>query len=71
MLSATGSALHIACQSERKNPHLMPSVADHGTFFGKRVKRVPRYEPGGLDVVFVEELEQPPHTNSPREEACI
>lgn len=49
----------------------MPSVADHGTFFGKRVKRVPRYEPGGLDVVFVEELEQPPHTNSPREEACV
>ena len=49
----------------------MPIVTDHGTFFGKRVKRMARYEPGGLDVVFVEKLEQPPHTNSSREEACV
>lgn len=40
-------------------PDLMAGIANHGAFFGESLKRVPRNEPCGFDVVFIEQLQHP------------
>lgn len=41
----------------------MSGIADHGAFLRKRIQRVPGYEPCRLDIVFLEELQEPPDTD--------
>ena len=38
--------------------HLVPRISHHCTFLRKGLKRMPRDEEGGLDIVFGEELEE-------------
>jgi len=47
----------------------MSGVSYHGTFFGEGLERVPGYEPSGLDVVLVEQLEKPPYAHGTSKEA--
>ena len=54
-VEASGDALiqHYDLPLSSMGPiHLMPSISYHCTFLGESVQRVPRNEPGGLDVVF-------------------
>ncbi len=50
--------------------HLMPSISYHCTLLRKSLKRMPRNEPCGLDVVFREKLQKPANANSSREQSC-
>jgi len=46
----------------------MSGIPDHGAFLRKCIQRVPGYEPCRLDVVFLEELQEPPDTDRAGEE---
>ena len=46
----------------------MPSVSDHGAFFGKCFQGMAWNEPGGFDFVFLEHLEEPANTHGPSEQ---
>ena len=54
---------------QAENSHFMPGISDHGAFFWESLKRMSRYEPGGLDVVLGKELQHSSHSNSTREQA--
>jgi len=48
--------------------NLMSSIGNHATFFGEGLERVAGDEPGGLDVVLVEHLQQTAYPDCTREQ---
>jgi len=44
-----------------KGIHFMPGIPNHLAFFPECIKRMPRNEEGGLDAIFIEQLQKAPH----------
>lgn len=56
---ALASAKTIGAGSPTVKSDLMAGIANHCALFGESLKRVPRNEPCGFDVVLVEQLQHP------------